>query len=326
MAQDSRAHLFGASPTFVELMQKAGDRAEGALRPQRPATVVLGRLAGLPPRSPRGSTADVKADLWVATGSGGTDMLHRLRRRRADAAGARRGDPGPVASGSPPRRATTRASPSSTRSASSSSPRRCRRCRCSSGVTTTAPATARRYFEHFPGVWRHGDFFAVNERGGCFVLGRSDAALNRHGVRIGTAEIYRVASRIDGVADAHRGQPRPARRTVLHAAVRGAQGGVPARRGTPAADPDSASPRVHPAARARRDHRGARAFPRRSPARRWRCRSAGSSWYAGRQGGGPRVDGEPRGAGGVRRLRGLAVSVSRGRQHRVRQPAKEPTT
>jgi acetoacetyl-CoA synthetase len=48
------------------------------------------------------------------------------------------------------------------------------------------------YFETFPGVWRHGDFFEVNERGGCFVRGRSDAVLNRHGIRIGTAEIYRV--------------------------------------------------------------------------------------------------------------------------------------
>jgi acetoacetyl-CoA synthetase len=54
------------------------------------------------------------------------------------------------------------------------------------------------YFSHFPGVWRHGDFFRVNERGGCFVLGRSDAVLNRAGVRIGTAEIYRV---MDGIAE-----------------------------------------------------------------------------------------------------------------------------
>jgi acetoacetyl-CoA synthetase len=48
------------------------------------------------------------------------------------------------------------------------------------------------YLETFPGVWRHGDFFEVDERGGCFVRGRSDAVLNRQGVRIGTAEIYRV--------------------------------------------------------------------------------------------------------------------------------------
>jgi acetoacetyl-CoA synthetase len=48
------------------------------------------------------------------------------------------------------------------------------------------------YFDTFPGVWRHGDFFEIDEHGGCFVRGRSDAVLNRQGVRIGTAEIYRV--------------------------------------------------------------------------------------------------------------------------------------
>jgi acetoacetyl-CoA synthetase len=48
------------------------------------------------------------------------------------------------------------------------------------------------YFETFPGVWRHGDFLEINQRGGCFVRGRSDAVLNRQGVRIGTAEVYRV--------------------------------------------------------------------------------------------------------------------------------------
>jgi acetoacetyl-CoA synthetase len=58
------------------------------------------------------------------------------------------------------------------------------------------------YFEEFPGVWRHGDFFRINARGGCFVLGRSDATLNRHGVRIGTAEIYRGLGGVEGVEDA----------------------------------------------------------------------------------------------------------------------------
>ncbi len=51
------------------------------------------------------------------------------------------------------------------------------------------------YFDTYPGVWRQGDFFMVNDRGGCFVLGRSDATLNRFGIRIGTAEIYRCMER-----------------------------------------------------------------------------------------------------------------------------------
>jgi acetoacetyl-CoA synthetase len=58
------------------------------------------------------------------------------------------------------------------------------------------------YFADFPGVWRQGDFFKVNERGGCFVLGRSDATLNRHGIRIGTAEIYAALESVEEVADA----------------------------------------------------------------------------------------------------------------------------
>ena len=57
------------------------------------------------------------------------------------------------------------------------------------------------YFDQYPGVWRHGDFFKVNARGGCFVLGRSDATLNRHGVRIGTAEIYRSLANLPEIDD-----------------------------------------------------------------------------------------------------------------------------
>jgi acetoacetyl-CoA synthetase len=58
------------------------------------------------------------------------------------------------------------------------------------------------YFDRYPGVWRHGDFVLFNARGGAFVLGRSDATLNRHGVRIGTAEIYRSLSALEEIEDA----------------------------------------------------------------------------------------------------------------------------
>lgn len=57
------------------------------------------------------------------------------------------------------------------------------------------------YFEHFPGVWRHGDYIKITETGGVVVYGRSDATLNPGGVRIGTAEIYRIVDSIDEVAD-----------------------------------------------------------------------------------------------------------------------------
>ncbi|MFN4099608.1 MAG: acetoacetate--CoA ligase, partial [Pararhodobacter sp.] len=57
------------------------------------------------------------------------------------------------------------------------------------------------YFDMYPGIWRHGDRVRFNERGGSYVLGRSDATLNRFGVRIGSAEIYRTMEGIEGVAD-----------------------------------------------------------------------------------------------------------------------------
>lgn len=57
------------------------------------------------------------------------------------------------------------------------------------------------YFRHFPSVWRHGDWAQVNARGGFVIFGRSDATLNAHGIRIGTAELYRQVSEIHDVAE-----------------------------------------------------------------------------------------------------------------------------
>jgi acetoacetyl-CoA synthetase len=57
------------------------------------------------------------------------------------------------------------------------------------------------YFEDFPGVWRHGDWITITDRGSCVITGRSDATLNRGGIRVGTAEIYRVVEAVDGVVD-----------------------------------------------------------------------------------------------------------------------------
>ena len=117
IAQDSRARLFGASPTFVELMQKAGvvprerfdlsalEIVMPAGSPVSPAitTLVLRRRQGRPLDRHRQRRHR---------------LLHRVRRRGADPARRARGDPGPVARAWPPRRGTTPGSPSSARSAS----------------------------------------------------------------------------------------------------------------------------------------------------------------------------------------------------------------
>ena len=73
------------------------------------------------------------------------------------------------------------------------------------------PATRRRssgerylesYFSMFPGIWRHGDWIRITPRGGAVIYGRSDATINRQGVRMGTSEIYRAASAVEEVVDA----------------------------------------------------------------------------------------------------------------------------
>ena len=58
------------------------------------------------------------------------------------------------------------------------------------------------YFEHYPGIWRHGDWATLTEHGGIIIHGRSDATLNPGGVRIGTAEIYRQVEAFDDVLEA----------------------------------------------------------------------------------------------------------------------------
>ena len=57
------------------------------------------------------------------------------------------------------------------------------------------------YFDTYPGVWRHGDWITITERGSCVISGRSDATLNRGGVRVGTAEFYAVVEALPEVAD-----------------------------------------------------------------------------------------------------------------------------
>lgn len=72
------------------------------------------------------------------------------------------------------------------------------------------------YFDTYPGVWRHGDWITLDDKGSCVITGRSDATLNRGGVRIGTSEIYRVVETIEGVTDS----------LIVHLEDMGGGGGV----------------------------------------------------------------------------------------------------
>ncbi len=57
------------------------------------------------------------------------------------------------------------------------------------------------YFDMYPGLWRHGDWIRITPRGGAVIYGRSDTTINRHGIRMGTAEIYRVVEEFPEVLD-----------------------------------------------------------------------------------------------------------------------------
>ena len=199
MADDCGVSFFGASPSYVEIMRKAGvvPRTKFALKNLR---------AIMPAGSPVSAEctawfySDVKRDLWVATGSGGTDCCTGLvggvptlpvyagevQARQLGVAVAAFDEDGKSVIDKVGELVITKPLPSMP-------------------VCFWGDESGERYrdayFDMFPGVWRHGDLLRINERGGCFVLGRSDATLNRHGVRIGTAEVYRTLSAIEEVAD-----------------------------------------------------------------------------------------------------------------------------
>jgi acetoacetyl-CoA synthetase len=200
MAAESGATLFGASPSYVELMKKAG------VVPGK--TYDLSKLRTiLPAGSPVSAECtawfyqNVKADLWVATGSGGTEFC----------CGLVGGVPTlPVYAGEIQARSLGVAAYAFNAHGESVVDELGELV-----ITEPMPSMPVRlwgdenheryretYFADFPGVWRQGDFFRINERGGCFVLGRSDATLNRHGVRIGTAEIYRTLEQLEEIDDA----------------------------------------------------------------------------------------------------------------------------
>jgi acetoacetyl-CoA synthetase len=200
LAQDCGVTFFGASPAYVDLLSQAG--VVPAEKYDLPSL-----RAVMPAGSPVSAECtawfyrNVKKDVWVATGSGGTDVCTgfvggvptepvyagEIQARHLGVAAAAFDERGQGVIDEVGELVITAPMPS-----------------MPVGLWGDADGTRYResYFAEFPGVWRHGDFFRINSRGGCFVLGRSDATLNRFGVRIGTAEVYRVLASIDEVQDA----------------------------------------------------------------------------------------------------------------------------
>src|SRR5262245_66453944 len=105
------------------------------------------------------------------------------------------------------------------------------------------------YFEDHPGVWTHGDWITVFHDGASVITGRSDATLNRGGVRMGTAELYSVVEGFDEVADSlvvHLEDPDggPGRLLLFVAPAPGAEVDDALRDPLPAATRSQGSPRL----------------------------------------------------------------------------------
>jgi acetoacetyl-CoA synthetase len=199
IASESGATAFGASPTLVQTMKAAGVKPAEAHDLSKLNTIVLGGAPATPDVY-AWFYSDVRPDLWVVSTSGGTELCSAL-------VGAVPG--APVYAGEMQGRQLGM-------DVHAWTDERQELVDAIGELVVTKPFPSQpiffwgdkdgkryheSYFETFPDVWRHGDLFKLNARGGCFIYGRSDSTLNRFGVRIGSAEIYRVVEKIPEIAD-----------------------------------------------------------------------------------------------------------------------------
>ena len=199
LAAQTGVTSFGASPTYVQMMEKAGLKPGETHDLSRLESVVV---AGAPstPETFEWFYRCVKQDLWVTSQSGGTEVCSGLvgaapllpvhageiQCRMLGMDVHAWNDDGVEVGNQVGEMVVTSPFPSMP-------------------IYFWNDEGGKRYresyFEVFPGVWRHGDFIKINGRDGCYIYGRSDSTLNRYGVRIGTAEIYRAVEQVDAVAD-----------------------------------------------------------------------------------------------------------------------------
>ena len=199
LAADTGATLFGASPTYVQMMEKAGLKPGEQFDLARLECVIA---AGAPstPETFAWFYRSVKKDVWVTSQSGGTEICSgfvgasptlpvyagEIQTRMLGMDVHAWSDDGKELIDEVGELVVTSPFPSMP---------------VYFWNDTAGKRYHESYFDTFPGVWRHGDFIKINRRGGCYIYGRSDSTLNRYGVRIGTAEIYRAVEQEPEVAD-----------------------------------------------------------------------------------------------------------------------------
>jgi acetoacetyl-CoA synthetase len=199
MAEDTGTTFFGASPTYVQLMQSQGVEPGRAYDLSRLDSILVGGAPSTPETFEWFYKA-VKEDLWVTSQSGGTEIVGGF-------VGATPTQP--VYAGEIQARMLGMDVDSLSDDGDSLigevGELVCNKPFPSMPIYFLNDENDERYqesyFDEFPGIWRHGDFIKLNERGGAYIYGRSDSTLNRFGVRIGTAELYRVVEKMPEVAD-----------------------------------------------------------------------------------------------------------------------------
>ncbi len=143
---------------------------------------------------------DAVGSVWLASVSGGTDIAG-IFLGGAPAEPVRRGRLQPPALVWRQRHGTRTETPSLERQGSWWSPFRCRQCRSISGTIPTAPDIGTATFPR-TGVWRHGDLVEFDHDGTSVIVGRSDSTLNRNGIRMGPADLYRIVESMPEVLEA----------------------------------------------------------------------------------------------------------------------------
>jgi acetoacetyl-CoA synthetase len=199
MAEQERISVFGTSAKYLAMAEKEG------LRPGRshdlgPLRAILSTGSPLAPASYDYVYREIKPDVHLASVSGGTDIISCFAL----------GDPtGPVWRGELQTRGLGMAvdvfDDEGRPVREEDGELVCTRPFPSMPVAFWDDPDASKYrsayFEHFPGVWRHGDWARLTRHDGLIILGRSDATLNPGGVRIGTAEIYRQVEQLPEILE-----------------------------------------------------------------------------------------------------------------------------
>ncbi|RJF94782.1 acetoacetate--CoA ligase [Oleomonas cavernae] len=199
MAAETGTTCFGASPTYVQILERKGLEPGKTFDLSRLDSILLGGSPATP-ESFAWFYRAVKSDLWLTSQSGGTEICSgfvgasptlpvyagEIQTRMLGMDVHAWSDDGRELADEVGELVVTNPFPSMP---------------IFFWGDTKGKRYHESYFDVFPGVWRHGDFIKINGRGGCYIYGRSDSTLNRYGVRIGTAEIYRAVEQVDEVLD-----------------------------------------------------------------------------------------------------------------------------